>query len=92
MQRVDFAHSLRLLTLLTSACLTMPVLMKKPLFKAGTGTSDDAEDPQLSRGEKLGSVIVIGERNGLEADASRDAVRAGLGRIEALVLGRRISR
>ena len=82
-------HRHWLLTLLTSACLTLPVLLNKPLFKAGIGTS---ADPPLSPGEKLGSVIVLGDRPGLDMDASRDAVRTVFGRIEALVLGRRISR
>jgi hypothetical protein len=85
-------HRLRLLTLLTSACLTLPVLLNKPLLKLGAGNSVEADDPPLAPGEKFGSVIVLGDRPGLGTEASRDAVRTDLGRIEALVLGRRISR
>ena len=98
-RRMDFAatpsvHRFRLLTLLTSACLTLPVLLNKPLFTAGAGASAWANDPLLSPGpgEKFGSVLVLGDRLGLGTEASRDAVRTGLGRIEALVFGRRISR
>lgn len=87
-------HRLRLLTLLTSACLTLPVLLNKPLFTAGACASAWEKDPLLSPGpgEKFGSVFVLGDRLGLGTEASRDAVRTGLGRIEALVFGRRISR
>ena len=72
--------------------MTLPVLLNKPLFKAGAGKSVGAGAPPLSPGEKFGSVMVLGDRPGLELEASRDAVRVDLGRIEALVLGRRISR
>jgi hypothetical protein len=86
------AHRLALLTLLTSACLTLPVLLNKPLLGAGACRSIDAEEPPLAPGEKFGSVIVLGDRPGLGTEVSRDTVRTDLGRIEALVAGRRISR
>ena len=74
--------------------MTLPVLLNKPLFKASIGASAGANDPLLSPGpgEKVGSVFVLGDRLGLGTEASRDADRTGLGRIEALVFGRRISR
>lgn len=89
-------HLFKLLTLLTSADRILPAFLNKPLFGAGADESICPSDPALSLGAKFGSVIVLGEMEGLETglveEASLDTARVVLGRIEALVLGRRISR
>jgi hypothetical protein len=86
-------HLFRLLTLLTSACLMLPPLLNKALFSAGADESVVPNEPALSLGgEKFGSVIVLGEIVGLVQEASLETARAGMGRMEALVFGRRISR
>lgn len=72
------AHLLALLTLLTSpaACLKLPPRLKRPLL--GPPRLSD-----VSEGDAIGSVIVLGERPGLP---SLEAARTESGRLE---LGRR---
>lgn len=72
------AHLLALLTLLTSpaACLKLPPRLKRPLLSPPR-LSD------VSEGDAIGSVIVLGERPGLP---SLEAARTESGRLE---LGRR---
>ena len=86
----QFAHHLRLLTLLTSACLTLPPLLNSPFLGADIETSIDDIPP--SAADTFGAVIVLGEMLGRMEGASREKMRVGAGLIDALVLGRRISR
>ena len=86
----QFAHHLRLLTLLTSACLTLPPLLNSPFLGADVETSIDDIPP--SAADTFGAVIVLGEMLGRVEEASREKMRVGAGLIDALVLGRRISR
>jgi hypothetical protein len=73
--------------------LILPPLLNRALFSAGADESVVPKDPALSLGgEKFGSVIVLGEIVGLDQEASLETARAGVGRMEALVFGRRISR
>jgi hypothetical protein len=70
----------------------LPPLLNRALFSAGAAESVCPSEAELSLGgEKFGSVIVLGEIVGLD-HASLETARAGVGRMEALVFGRRMSR